>query len=119
MSNEAKNGGALSALQKIKETEEEAEKIIRNAREKDAQQNIQEAFTESKKIKEDILANARKQAEKVKSEIINKADDEAGEIRKQAGFEERELRETAEKNMPFAVKKTAEKIKSLLKEGWQ
>lgn len=117
MSDEPKNGEALKALQRIKETEEQAKKIIQNARENEAQMIIQDAYKEADKIKADILAEAKKKAEALKTENIKKAEKEAEETKKSATIEEDRLRETAKKNMTEAVKKASGKIKELLKEG--
>ena len=117
MSDDPKNGEALKALQRLKETEEQAKKIIQNARENEAQKIIQDAYKEADKIKADILADAKKKAEAMKTEIIQKAEKDAEETRRSAALEEDKLRETAEKNKTAAVKKASGKIKELLKEG--
>ena len=82
MTEKKKTNDALDALQRIREAEEKARKIVQDARETKAAKIIQDADDEAKKIKERHLNQARQKAEQRKSAIVQRAAKEAGEIRK-------------------------------------
>jgi len=117
MKDEIKKSEAFVALQKIKETEEKARRIINKAREKETSRIIQNAYDEAKDIKKSSLKWAREETEERKKAIIQKATKEAERIRREAEAEGKELHTKAEKLVQEAVEKVTEKIKDFLKGG--
>ena len=103
------------ALNQIKGAEAEAKKIIQRAREKDSMRIIQEAQEEARKIIEEHLSGIRDKARNTRLTLIQQAEKEAEEIRKNAEKEATALRKKAEILIPEAVRKTANKISALLK----
>ncbi len=117
MNEEIKKKDALDALQRIKEAEEKARKIVQEAREKTVVKIIQDAYDEAEKIKDRHLNRARKKAEERRSAIIQQAAKEAGEIREKAEQEGVSLKKKAEKAMPGAVSQISDRIKHLIEKG--
>lgn len=117
MAKAAGKSEAFIALQKIKEAEEKARKIIEDARENKASQIVQDAYEEGRKIKEDLLAKTREEAEKKKKVIIKKAATEAEKIRKKAEAEAEEMSQRIESLMPEAVAKIRVEIRRFLEGG--
>jgi len=108
---------ALLAIQRIKEAEEKARRIILNAQEKETIKIIQDAYDEAKKIKEDYVKKARNEAEKKKRSIIDEASKEAEKIRRKAEEEASALSRKAKTIMPQTVEKFAQRIKHFLEGG--
>lgn len=71
MTQKVQKSEAFVALEKIKEAEEKARKIVHETREKTALEIIQTAYDEAKKIKKNSLEEARMKAEK-KKELFNR-----------------------------------------------
>ena len=117
MTEEAGKSEVHVALQKIKEAEDKARHLIRDAQERLAPRIIQEAQEEARKIRESCLARAKKDAEEKKDAIIGRASKEADRIREQAGEEASVLRQKARKAMPRVVEKFGAIIKKYLTEG--
>jgi V/A-type H+-transporting ATPase subunit G/H len=80
MSNGPGKHSALEALQKIKEAEAEAKKIILEAREKTSVKIIDDADKDADQIRERILDEARREAREKKNSIIQEAQDEVKRI---------------------------------------
>ena len=59
--NEIEKSEAFTALQKVRETEEKARKIIADAREKKASDLIQKAYEEAKEIRENAIKKAKEE----------------------------------------------------------
>ena len=114
MSEEIEKDDAVAALKRVKEAEEEARRIIQDAREKASPKIVQDAYEEAKKIKESRLTKARIKADEKKNDIIQQAAEEAEKIRKKAEEDTASLRKGAEKVMSEAIKKVAEKIRHYL-----
>jgi vacuolar-type H+-ATPase subunit H len=117
MNEEIKAKEALDALQRIKEAEEKARKIVQEAREKKAVKIIQDAYDEAEKIKDRHLKRARKKAEERRGALIQQAAKKAGEIREKAEQEGVSLKKKAEKAMPGAVSQISDRIRHLIEKG--
>jgi vacuolar-type H+-ATPase subunit H len=117
MNEKIKTKDALDALQRIKEAEEKARKIVQQAREKTAVEIIQEAHEEAEKIKDHHLIRARKKAEEKRNAIIQEAAKEADEIREEAEKEIISLTKKAKKAMSGAVSQITERIKHFIEKG--
>lgn len=104
----------LIFLEKIKEEEEKARKLIDEARKAKASKIIQDAYEEAQKIKEDSLAKARREAEENEKAIIKKASVEAERIRDKAEGEAERLRKRVKSLLPKAVDKVRERIRQYL-----
>ncbi|MFC2170023.1 hypothetical protein ACFLRM_05610 [Acidobacteriota bacterium] len=115
MSQETQKSEAHDALQKIRESEEEARRIINGAREETSVQIVQDAYDEAKKIKEQYLSEGRNKAEDKKKTIIQKAAEEADKIRKESEEEAAALVSSSETRKTGAIDNVAEKIKLYLK----
>jgi vacuolar-type H+-ATPase subunit H len=117
MNDKMKTKDAFGALQRIKEAEEKARKIVQKAREKTAVKIIQDAHEEAEKIKERHLKRARKKAEEKRNAIIQEAAKEAGEIREKAKLEVVSLKKKAETTMSGAVNQISDRIKHFIEKG--
>jgi len=109
-------GNALESLQKIKEAEKKARELVEDTKKNRAANIIHEAHEEAQKIKEESLAQARKESEKKKKAIIERASLEAERIRQESVQEAEEFSRRVESLMPEAVKKVSGLIKQHLKE---
>ncbi len=114
MNGEPRKSAAIEALAKIKEAEERAQAIVREAREILSVEIIKEATREAEEIKITTLARAKEDAETHKNVILEKAVEEAGKIRAEARKETAEMRRRASERMAEAVKKTSLKVKEFL-----
>jgi len=108
---------ALEALQKIKEAEAEAEKIVLEAREKTSVKIIDDAHKDAEQIKEHILDETRGEAREKKSSIIQKAQDEVKRIAEETQSEIDRLQKGSTDARSKAVAKVASYIRSAIKEG--
>jgi vacuolar-type H+-ATPase subunit H len=117
MSDEQKKNLALDALQKIKEAEAEAGKIIQDAREKKSVKIIQDAYKEADDIKERLIAEARKQAQEKKKSIIQDAHIEVGKIKEETQAEIDRLRQISADTRTQAIVKVADRIRSAIQGG--
>lgn len=117
MGEKKRKSDVLTAVEKIKEVEEKARGIIQDAQEKTSSKVIQDAYDETKKIKENNLSEARKRAYAKKTAIIQSASREALKIRKESEEDKAHMREKAEVAMSKAVEKVAERIKHFFEGG--
>jgi vacuolar-type H+-ATPase subunit H len=117
MSDEPKNNLALDALQKIKEAEAEAQKIIQEAREKTSVKIIQDAHKDADEIKERMLGEARDQARKRKISIIQDAQVEVGKIAEETQAEIDRIRDMTANTKSRAIEKVAANIRSAIEGG--
>lgn len=106
----------LEALSRVKEAEAEADRIVRDARENESVQILQELQEEIQKLREQRLSDARAQAEQRLQERIREAQAEARDIGKDAEAEAARLRSVAASQIPDAVAKTATKIAEIIKD---
>ena len=114
---EKKKSDVLTAVEKIKEVEEEARGIIQDAREKTGEKIIQDAYDEAKKIKKNNSNEARGRAYEKKTAIIQSASREAHKIRKKSEEDVANIGQKAEVAMSKTVEKIAERIKHFLEAG--
>jgi vacuolar-type H+-ATPase subunit H len=114
MSQEKRESEALEALQRIKEAEEEARRIIKDAQQRAASNVIRDAYEEAKKIKENYLSQTRKGALEKKNSLIGEAEREAEKIRKETAEEAHAISRKAEALVPSVVEEFAKKIKNFL-----
>jgi len=117
MSDEPKKNLALDALQKIKEAETEAKKIVQDAREKTSVKIIQDAYKDADQIKERLLDEARNQAQEKKRSIIQEAENEVRRILEETRVEIDLLREKAADARTEAVTRVADNISNAIKGG--
>jgi vacuolar-type H+-ATPase subunit H len=108
--------GPQEAIQRVKQAETEARRIVQNAREQESVQILQQAREESSRIREKHLSQARERAAQQRSALIEEAEAEARRIRADGEQEAGELRKAAESLIPGAVAKTADKITALLQD---
>lgn len=108
--------GPQEAIQRVKQAETEARRIVQNAREQESVQILQQAREESSRVREKHLSQARERAAQQRSELIEEAEAEARKIRGEAEQEAGDLRKAAEPLIPGAVAKTADKIAALLQD---
>ncbi len=113
-----KKEDAFIALEKIKEAETNAKKLIIEAKEKVALEIVKRANEEAQKMKEDHFSLARKKAEEKRWAIIEKAREEAQKIREDTEKEIKEIQKRASLSMDEAIGKVAERILSLMERGW-
>jgi vacuolar-type H+-ATPase subunit H len=120
MAEQAKiNDHARIALERIKDSESEARKIIQRAREEVATKIIPQAHQKARKTGHKSLEEARLRAEENKARMLKDSRKEAENILLGAEKEIQELRNQTEKIMPAAINRAAEKIKDILKKGLQ
>ena len=108
---------ALEALGKVREAEERAKAIIREAQEKITVQIVREAAEAAEKIKQRSLAEAKEEADARKKAILERAHKEAGAIRAETQAELEALRRLAGAALEEAVKKAGLKIREFLRGG--
>jgi vacuolar-type H+-ATPase subunit H len=112
MSQERRESEALEALQRIKEAEEEARRIIKDAQERAASNVIQDAYEEAKKIKESHLNQTKKRTLEKKNLLISEARREAEKIKKETAEEAQAISRKAEALIPRVVEEFAKKIRN-------
>ena len=110
--------GALSALDKIKKSEEKARNLLKEAKEQTGIQIIQDAQEEAKQIKEQLMEEARTKAKSIRQDVIKKAEKDASLIREQTQKETENLRKTSKSFLPEAEKKVSKEIQDFLKRGF-
>ena len=101
----------LEALQSIKQTEQDARRIILDARERATSEISRRAHEEAKRIREDLLNEATRRALEKKNSLISKAEKEAESIRREASEEALAIRRKADAVIPGVVDELAVKIK--------
>ena len=111
MINNKIKSGALEALDKIKEAEDKARKIVANAREDTALKILQAAQDEARFDKEKSLKEARAKARKIRAGLITKAEEEAARIRIETQKEKEALLKKGKAARADAVKKVSEEMK--------
>lgn len=107
----------LEALEKIRQAEDQARKIVGDAREGTSLKIIQEAQDEARSIKEKTLKEARERAKRMREEMIEKAEGEAERIREQTLQKIQTLNLKGEASEADAVKTVSEEMKKHLKGG--
>ncbi len=117
MIDEPKKNLALEALQKIKEAEIEARKIVQDAREKTSIKIIQDAYKDADQIKERVLNEARKQAQEKKRSIIQEAENEAKRTIEESQAEIDHLRERSTDARTETIARVAANIRNAIKGG--
>jgi len=117
MNGDPTQSAALEALKKVKEAEERARAIIREAQEKVSARIIEDAAEEVERIKQDHFARAKDAAGAKKKDVLDQALKEAEKIRAEAEAESAALRQKAAASMGEAVKKVTQRIKDLLDGG--
>lgn len=115
MSKEKNESSAAAALQRIKAAEMKARQIVLEAKEKTGPKIIKDAYDEATRIRENHLAQARKNAEEEKKTIIQEASREAEKIKREGEEEALSLRQKAASHVPEAVSKVSEEVKLFLK----
>jgi vacuolar-type H+-ATPase subunit H len=117
MKNIETKSGALEALEKIKEAEDQARKIIHEAKEEMSLKIIQEAQNEARTIKEKSIKEARAKAQKIRAELIKKAEEDAAQVRAETRRETEILRKKGSAAQAEAVKRVSGEMKKYLKGG--
>ncbi len=117
MSGELTKNEALEALQKIKQAEAEARKIIHDARENMSLKIIQDAHNEAEQIKKRVLDEARKAADKQKEAIIREARDKVRRINDETQAEIENLRKKSAAVKDDVVAKVAARIRKTIEGG--
>jgi len=117
MSDEQRKNLALDALQKIKEAETEARKIVQDARDKTSVKIIQDADKDADQIKERVLNEARKQAHEKKRSITQQADNEVKRIKEKTKAEIDSVREKSAEAKTEVITKVAANIRNAIKGG--
>jgi vacuolar-type H+-ATPase subunit H len=117
MGDEPKKNLALEALQKIKEAEIEARKIVQDAREKTSVKIIQDAYEDADQIKERVLNEARKQAQEKKRSIIQEAETEAKRTLEESQAEIDRLRERSTAARDETIARVAANIRNTIEGG--
>jgi vacuolar-type H+-ATPase subunit H len=117
MSDEQKKNLALEALQKIKEAEAEARKIVQDAREKTSVKIVQDAYKDAEQIKERVLMEARKEAQEKKKSIIQDAHNEVKDIEKEIKAEIDRLQSVSADTRTQAITKVAASIRCAIEGG--
>jgi len=117
MTDGQKKNLALAALQKIKEAETKARKIVQDAREKTSVKIIQDAYKDADQIKERVLSEARKQAQDKKRSVIQEAENEVKRIIEENKVEIDRLRERSADTRTEAIKGVAANIHKAIEEG--
>jgi vacuolar-type H+-ATPase subunit H len=117
MNGDPKKSPALEALDRVREAEERAKKIIREAREKISVQIAKEAAEAAEEIKRKSLAEAKKEADARKKAILERAHQEAEAIRAESEAELSALRRQAGSAFEEAVKKAGQRIREFLGGG--
>jgi vacuolar-type H+-ATPase subunit H len=114
MNGAPKKSPALEALDRVREAEERAKAIIREAQEKIAVQIAKEAAEAAEEIKQKSLAEAQKEAAARKKATLERAHREAEAIRAETEAELATLRRQAGAAFEEAVKKAGLKIRGFL-----
>jgi vacuolar-type H+-ATPase subunit H len=118
MNGAPKKSAALQALEKVKDAEARARRIVREAQEKISAQIIKDASEESERIKQDHLVRVKEAAEAKKKAVLAAALKEAEKIGIRAETEAAALRQKAAASKAEAVKKVTRRIKELLEGGF-
>lgn len=117
MSGEPPKSAAVEALTKVKKAEEEARRIIEEARDKTSVRIIKEVTQAGEKIGQDFLAQAKETAATREKSILAEAEKEAAGIRAEAEAEISLLRQKAASSMNDAIEKISRKVTKYLAGG--
>ena len=109
--------GAVRALLKIREAEDQAAALVREARETEGPRLIQAAHEESRKVRDDLLERARGEAETSTRTLIDEARRDAEEVRKRTGEEIARIRVEAGPLMDRAVEEAERRLAAVLDGG--
>jgi vacuolar-type H+-ATPase subunit H len=109
--------GAVRALLKIREAEDQAAALVREARETEGPRLIQAAHEESRKVRDDLLERARGEAEASTRTLIDEARRDAEEVRKRTGEEIARIRVEAGPLMDRAVEEAERRLAAVLDGG--
>jgi vacuolar-type H+-ATPase subunit H len=109
--------GAVRALLKIREAEDQAAALVREARETEGPRLIQAAHEESRKVRDDLLERARGEAEASTRTLIDEARRDAEEVRKRTGEEIARIRAEAGPLMDRAVEEAERRLAAVLDGG--
>jgi vacuolar-type H+-ATPase subunit H len=114
MNGDPKKSPALEALGRVREAEERAKAVVREAQERTAAQIAKEAAEAAEAIKQKSLAEAQKEAAARKKATLDRAYREAEAIRAQTEADLATLRRQAGTAFEEAVKKAGRKIREFL-----
>jgi vacuolar-type H+-ATPase subunit H len=109
--------GAAQALLKIKEAEDRAAALVREARETEGPRLIQSAQEESRKVRDDFIDRARREAEALTRTLIEEARSDAEGVRKRTGEEIARMRAQAGPLMDRAVEEAVRRLAAVLDGG--
>jgi len=115
--NKAVEDGAARALLKIKEAEDQAAAMVREAKETEGPRLVQAAHEESRKVRDDLLERARGEAEDLTRTLIEKAQRDAEGVRKRTGEEIVRMRVHAGPLMDRAVEEAERRLAAVLAGG--
>jgi len=115
--NKAVEDGAARALLKIKEAEDRAAVMVREAKETEGPRLVQAAHEESRKVRDDLLERARGDAEVLTRTLIEEALRDAEEVRKRTGEEIARIRAQAAPLMDRAVEEAERRLAAVLDGG--
>ena len=111
----ARQPGPEEAIRRIQEADSEGRHIVRNAREQEAAQILQDAQEAAQKSRDGILAQAREKARQQREALLAQAQAEAEKIHAESEQDAASLRKAAGSLVPEAVARTAEKIAGLIR----
>ena len=109
--------GAVRALLKIKEAEDQAAALVREARETEGPRLVQAAHEESRKVRDDLLERTRGEAEALTRTLIEEARRDAEGVRKRTGEEIARMRTEAGPLMERAVEEAERRLAAVLDGG--
>ena len=109
--------GAVRALLKIKEAEDQAAALVREARETEGPRLVQAAHEESRKVRDDLLERTRGEAEALTRTLIEEARRDAEEVRKRTGEEIARMRAQAGPLMDRALEEAERRLAAVLDGG--
>ena len=109
--------GAVRALLKIKEAEDQAAALVREARETEGPRLVQAAHEESRKVRDDLLERTRGEAEALTLTLIEEARRDAEEVRKRTGEEIARMRAQAGPMMDRALEEAERRLAAVLDGG--
>lgn len=108
---------ATSALGRIREAEEEAAAIVRDALDKEGPLLVQAAQESARRSREELLEQASKDADALKRSAVAEAAKQAEEIRAETEREKARMREQAASRMAAAVKEAECRLAAVLEGG--
>ena len=115
--NKVVEDGAVRALLKIKEAEDRAAALVREARETEGPRLVQAAHEGSRKVRDNLLDRARGEAEALTRTLIEEARRDAEEVRKRTGEEIARMRAQAGPLMDRAVEEAERRLAAVLDGG--